>query len=66
MKTQLIKTLRERLDVSEDIIPDDKILTMTNGSILRTAAELEIALNGFKKAMRGIPIKTFFPKGGRV
>lgn len=62
MKQQLIKTLRERLDLSEDTVPDDKILTMTNGSILRTAAELDITLNGFKRSA----IKTFHIKGGKA
>ena len=62
MKEQLIKTLRKRLDLSEDVVPDDKILTMTNGSILRTAAELEIALSGFGKSA----VKTFHIEGGRV
>lgn len=62
MKTRLIKTLRDRFDIPKEVIPDDKILTMTNGSILRTAAELEIALSGFGKST----IKTLRTEGGRA
>ena len=44
MKTRLIKELRDRLNVTEEMVPDDKILSMTDGSILRTAAEVSLNL----------------------
>lgn len=47
-KNRLIKALRERLHVTEEMVSDEKILEITKGTLLRAGIELGLAFSFFQ------------------
>ncbi len=51
-KRRLIKTIRERLSLTEDMVTDEDILKSTKGTVLRAGIELNLACRDFSIVLR--------------
>ena len=52
-KARLVKALRERLHMTKEMVSDEKLLSISKGTLLRAGAEASLAFEDFGKAMIG-------------
>ena len=76
-KARLVKALRRRFNLLEGVLPDEEILSITKGSLLRARIEADLAFEDLGQAMKDCVKESkikrwlnkmgiFFKKGGNL